>query len=776
MPKKKASRKSKQSVRRREKLVEFHDAPLVDRRAIEGVMRQLAPTLTGANSAVADAQQIMYQAFDEPNLRRQVALARKALEISPDCADAHVLLAEHAQSLPEALEFYEQGVAAGERALGKEGFQEYDGHFWGFLETRPYMRAREGLANCLWASGRREDAASHCREMLRLNPNDNQGIRYRLASMLLDLERHDDLHRLLQEYENDASAEWTYTRALLAFRQEGDTQRSRTLLLEAQETNGHAPAYLTGDNPMPAHAPDYITMGGEDEAVCYAAQFLPAWKDTPGATVWLRKTLKIPVAARADRKRDAWSKVRLVLTRLPQHESDVWEIDLRGITAPANGDHDINARWALVIASATEERVLAFEIFDDHPKDGEVWNLLTDAMRQPHDGEPHRPAEIRLARKVWFRSWKSKLQQIGVECQLSDSLEQVDRLLADVTPRFEEAQRMASGASPAEQDWSTIAALPQRLEETWQAVVRRLPAWIQVAGEPIRPWVFLLADVASDAILATEIVSEEPHDDWFLQGIWQAIHQPALGEPHLPGVIQVASDQQRDALAARLEYSGVQCIATKNLEHARRLVGELADHLEGDHRRSALVHSPGVTPSQLGGFFAAAADFYRSRPWRQVPGDTIIRVACDKFDSGPWYAVVMGQSGMQLGLALYEDLGVLRTILRGEFTDEETARMSTAFSVTYSEAFEIAPEDLDAAEENDWPIAGPEAYPSVLRVNPGLAVRTPLKWELELLEACLRAIPEFLSQCAGSARIPAAISGSTLTLELARLEDDEPTV
>jgi hypothetical protein len=30
-------------------------------------------------------------------------------------------------------------------------------------------------------------------------------------------------------------------------------------------------------------------------------------------------------------------------------------------------------------------------------------------------------------------------------------------------------------------------------------------------------------------------------------------------------------------------------------------------------------------------------------------------------------------------------------------------------------------------------VAGPEAYPLVVRINPGLAMRPPLVWELELL-------------------------------------------
>ena len=73
-------------------------------------------------------------------------LAREALALWPDCADAYVLLAQAASSLEEARELLEQGVAAGERALGRSVFVEDAGDFWLIFETRPYMRARAALA------------------------------------------------------------------------------------------------------------------------------------------------------------------------------------------------------------------------------------------------------------------------------------------------------------------------------------------------------------------------------------------------------------------------------------------------------------------------------------------------------------------------------------------------------------------------------------------------------------------------------------------------------
>src|SRR5262249_33781861 len=161
-----------------------------------------------ADTPLARAQDLMYQVFDEPDERRRLAMAREALEISPDCADAYVFLAENAPSRRAALDLYEKGVAAGERALGPRAFREDVGHFWGFLETRPYMRARAGLAHSLWTLGRRDEAIGHLREMLRLNPGDNQGNRYTLAAWLLAQDRDADLERLLDQYPDEGSATW----------------------------------------------------------------------------------------------------------------------------------------------------------------------------------------------------------------------------------------------------------------------------------------------------------------------------------------------------------------------------------------------------------------------------------------------------------------------------------------------------------------------------------------------------------------------------------------
>lgn len=314
--KKKATRKGRSAKRANSK----SDAPppIHDRRAMEKTMLQMSrlldeqqfETIEEANAflqqfigvkdlpqsftaltPLEQAQERMYEAWDASGQRR-VKLAREALEISPDCADAYVLLVEETARTPEeARGLYEQGVKAGERALGTEAFAEAAGEFWGILETRPYMRARAGLAEVLAALGQHQQAIEHYRELLRLNPNDNQGNRYQLTHLLLKEGMDEELAELLSQYEDDASAEWSYTRALWLFRREGASENAAEALYTAFARNPHVPLYLMGVKKLPNHPPAYIGFGDENEAVAYLFEAIEDWVVTPDAPEWLTETM-----------------------------------------------------------------------------------------------------------------------------------------------------------------------------------------------------------------------------------------------------------------------------------------------------------------------------------------------------------------------------------------------------------------------------------------------------------------------------------------------------
>jgi len=69
---------------------------------------------------------------------------------------------------------------------------------WGYLENRAYMRAIQYMGDMYWDNGEKEKAIELFRLLLKLNPNDNQGIRYEIAALYAGL-TGEDVNRMCDE-------------------------------------------------------------------------------------------------------------------------------------------------------------------------------------------------------------------------------------------------------------------------------------------------------------------------------------------------------------------------------------------------------------------------------------------------------------------------------------------------------------------------------------------------------------------------------------------------
>ena len=152
----------------------------------------------------------------------------------------------------------------------------------------------------------------------------------------------------------------------------------------------------------------------------------------------------------------------------------------------------------------------------------------------------------------------------------------------------------------------------------------------------------------------------------------------------------------------------------------------------------------GVTPTQARDFYRAAARFYRQAPWRSAGADEPIKVKCEQIEGGPRFAIVLGKKGKVKGLWLCDDWKTCFLVERGRY--EAIAEHLRYTALHFGGRTEISPDDLEKARRHGFEVAGPRAYPVVLRKEPGEDFRSPDAGELELLEACLWVIPDFLKR------------------------------
>lgn len=238
-------------------------------------------------SAREEAQDLVFKAMEARSEAQTRKLVKQALARDPDCVDALVMLAGLDATSPEqAIASLQAAVTAGERSLGASFIRENKGHFWGILDTRPYMRALAELADLLRGEERYPEAIPIYEKMLELNPNDNQGVRDQLLGVYLAVGDVAGAGRLLKKYKDDSMANFAWGRVLERFLA-GDGKGAETALAKARKTNRFVEIYLTGQQKPPMSLPDSYSMGSEEEAILCLDAMMAAWAAHREAVFWL---------------------------------------------------------------------------------------------------------------------------------------------------------------------------------------------------------------------------------------------------------------------------------------------------------------------------------------------------------------------------------------------------------------------------------------------------------------------------------------------------------
>lgn len=233
------------------------------------------------------AQQIAFDATEAESEAQVRKLARRALKLDPDCVDALLVMVDlDAHSPRETIEGLQKAVAAGERSLGAKFIDDHAGHFWMLIETRPYMRALQSLAEACRSQGISLDAIRIYEKMLKLNPNDNHGVRDPLLGLYLEAGDLNGVARLFKRYKDDASANFAWARVLERFLA-GDPEGANAALAQARKANPHMELFLTARKRLPKEPPEMYSPGSEEEAALCLSYLSGAWAENKGAALWL---------------------------------------------------------------------------------------------------------------------------------------------------------------------------------------------------------------------------------------------------------------------------------------------------------------------------------------------------------------------------------------------------------------------------------------------------------------------------------------------------------
>ena len=254
----------------------------VNGKRIDETVPELPPSVTNQQKA----NDLMFDAYDCLPAKGK-KLANDALKLDPDNIRAMNYLAEHEKTPEGSLKFYQKAMESGKKQLGETFFNENKGHFWGMYETRPYMTAKLGFAHCLEALDWKDEAIKEYNEMLELNPGDNQGVRYMLASSLLYNGKFKEFFELYKKFKDEKSTFWLFNYALYLFATEGPKMKANKALLLANKENPYVIDFMTQRKEMTKNPEGHYSPGDQNEATYYLMDNFRAWMKVENTLDWL---------------------------------------------------------------------------------------------------------------------------------------------------------------------------------------------------------------------------------------------------------------------------------------------------------------------------------------------------------------------------------------------------------------------------------------------------------------------------------------------------------
>jgi tetratricopeptide (TPR) repeat protein len=194
-----------------------------------------------------------------------------------------------------ALKYFEMGYRIGLMSIPK-GFS---GQLpWGFLGNRPFLRAAHGYGLALERERHHLEAVDVYEQILALNPNDNQGIRYLLPSLYLEAKSPQKARAALEKHGADGTN--LYTRCLIEIL-DGRRREAVRWLCRGLSYNLYIPEIVLSQIQETSESQRYgVAMGSRDEAIEYVRETAP-WRREE-AQEFLRRLLSVePFAQRLKR-------------------------------------------------------------------------------------------------------------------------------------------------------------------------------------------------------------------------------------------------------------------------------------------------------------------------------------------------------------------------------------------------------------------------------------------------------------------------------------------
>ena len=226
------------------------------------------------NTILDDAYELLEKAENAKSKKQAIKYAKEAYDMCPDCFDAILFQVNLEDNPLKRWKLLEEGLKFEKDRLEEEEYFKKDniGHFYGIFETRPYIRGLYAKANYLILDGKIKQARAVCKEILKLNENDNTGARYLLMAIYAFLEEENDILKLYKKYPEE-NLEMLFPIFILYYKK-GNDKKAKEYLDQINKANPDFIKFFKGTMKENKNIPGgFYSIGDSSEIIMYFNQY-----------------------------------------------------------------------------------------------------------------------------------------------------------------------------------------------------------------------------------------------------------------------------------------------------------------------------------------------------------------------------------------------------------------------------------------------------------------------------------------------------------------------
>ncbi len=162
--------------------------------------------------------------------------AKKILKSNPKNIEAQILIAGWTLDLEKRIDLLETAIDESNQSFDIL-FVNKEKAWWGMTETRPFVRAKFLLASTFDYGEYQDDAVDLYSELLLMNPNDNQGVRYSLMKTHYKMKNKKGIASLVSAFPEEGEEHFVFACAYFKFMKYGKGHKTENEIISTMQSN-----------------------------------------------------------------------------------------------------------------------------------------------------------------------------------------------------------------------------------------------------------------------------------------------------------------------------------------------------------------------------------------------------------------------------------------------------------------------------------------------------------------------------------------------------------